>query len=224
MPKRFTDSDKWDDPWFCELSNNEKLLWLYVLDACDHAGIWKANVRMLNFILASDYTIEDICNVLAHRIEHINNDKYFLPKFVQFQYPKGLNEKNRAHLSVINLLKKHNLFKALSSSIEGPSELNTSTSLGLKDKDKDKDKGKDMVKDKDPGPLSIDDLMIHCYVGDGESGAFEKLFKPFSRQQGLRVIKVLSDRRERNDQKPRPCMSDLAPYFKENFHQIKEQP
>ena len=138
MPKRFTDSNKWDDPWFCDLPNDDKLLWLYILDSCDHAGIWQANLRVLNFMLRTEYIIDDIISVLDGRLVNIDKDRYFIPKFIQFQYPNGLNEKNRAHASVLKLLSIYGLSKGL-----------TSSSLGVKDKDKDKVKDTDKDKDQD---------------------------------------------------------------------------
>ena len=40
MAKRFTDSDKWKKPFIRNLPLEYKIFWLYILDDCDHAGIW----------------------------------------------------------------------------------------------------------------------------------------------------------------------------------------
>jgi hypothetical protein len=39
MAKRLTDSNKWNDSWFTNLPMDIKLVWIYLLDACDHAGV-----------------------------------------------------------------------------------------------------------------------------------------------------------------------------------------
>ena len=39
MAKRFTDTDKWKKGFMKSLSTKYKLLWLYIVDDCNHAGI-----------------------------------------------------------------------------------------------------------------------------------------------------------------------------------------
>jgi hypothetical protein len=132
MSKRFTASEKWEDPWFCNLSIKEQMFWIYILDKCNHAGIWKVNWKLVCFhIKGFRYNPEHY----KDRIKEITPEKWFIPKFVNFQYG-SLNPSNRAHSSVITLLEK-----------EGASKELASPMLGAKDKDKDKDK----VKDKDKG-------------------------------------------------------------------------
>ena len=51
--------------------------------------------------------------LLSDHFEWIDDDKIFIPSFVEFQYkvstPKELNENNNAHKGVISQLKKYNL-------------------------------------------------------------------------------------------------------------------
>ena len=37
--KTFSDPDKWDQPWFMNLSPGKKLLFTYLWERCDHAGV-----------------------------------------------------------------------------------------------------------------------------------------------------------------------------------------
>ena len=60
MAKRFTDSTKWDDPFFADLSNDYKLLWIYILDKCDHAGIYKVNKKMAEFCLNTKFDWKEV--------------------------------------------------------------------------------------------------------------------------------------------------------------------
>jgi len=126
MSKRFTGTEKWDDPWFFELSNENKLLWIYLLDKCNHAGIFQFNQKMTEFILNNKYDWDEIKNIFNSRIVYLTKDKWFIQKFVDFQYGE-LNPENRAHNSVISILKKEGAYKGLIRSLEG-----------RKDKDKDK--------------------------------------------------------------------------------------
>lgn len=131
MAKRFTDSRKWNDPFFAELSNKYKLLWIYLLDTCNHAGIFKVNMKMMNFCLNDVFEKEEILKTFGDRIKVINSDKWFIPKFIEFQYG-SLDVNSNPHKSVIKILEKERVAKGL---VKG--------CLTLKDKNKDKDKEQD---------------------------------------------------------------------------------
>ena len=129
MAKRFTATEKWIDPWFCGLSKDNKLFWIYLLDSCDHAGIWQVNWPLVKFYMGDYIFDKDIFN---GRIVELTSEKWFIPKFITFQYGE-LNPENRAHLSVINILKKEGAYKGLIRGFQGAT---------IKDKDKDKDNEK----------------------------------------------------------------------------------
>ena len=133
MAKRFTDSRKWDDDWFFDLSNEDKLVWIYMLDKCDHAGIFKCNLRLLNFTLKSDYTLESLYDTFSNKIAKLRDNKYFIPSFIHFQYGE-LNDAVNCHKSVIASLKLERVNQQL---IKG--------CLRVKDKNKDKVKDKDNI-------------------------------------------------------------------------------
>jgi len=140
MSKRLTDSEKWRDPWFSELSQEDKLLWLYLLDACDHAGVWKVNVRFLNFSLESAYTIDTIMKALGSRVHFISSEYLLIEKYLQFQYPKGLSDKNKPQKAAMDILLKHNVLdrviKGYDKGYHTPQDKDT-------DKDTDKELGLD---------------------------------------------------------------------------------
>src|SRR3990167_71342 len=101
MAKRFTATEKWHDPWFYSLNPQTKLAWIFILDKCNHAGIWNVNPNLMKFHIGFVSAIEDF----GGRVLALNQDKWFIPKFIEFQYGE-LSDANRAHLSVISLLKK----------------------------------------------------------------------------------------------------------------------
>lgn len=104
MAKRFTDTTKWNDDWFFNLKNEEKLAWIYILDTCDHAGIWKKNLRLLNFQIGSNFVEDDLKRIFAKQFIEIG-DKWFIPKFIKFQYGKQfLTSKTPAVVSARELL------------------------------------------------------------------------------------------------------------------------
>jgi hypothetical protein len=45
MTSRFTQTEKWDDAWFRELSPNAKVLYWYIWDKCNIAGFWEVDLE-----------------------------------------------------------------------------------------------------------------------------------------------------------------------------------
>lgn len=108
MPKRFTDTEKWKDEWFLSLDNDKKAVWQYLLDNCTPAGRFKKNLILLNFCCRTSETEESLSQWLAGRIIDRGNF-YFIPKFVKYQNPKGLNSNKPAILAIRAELKEYSL-------------------------------------------------------------------------------------------------------------------
>ena len=141
MPKRFTDTEKWKDEWWGSLSNDYRMIWLYLVDSCSIAGIWKKDFRGLNFNCNTSIKEEELVKVFGSRLIDRGN-YFFIPKFVRFQYPKGLNSNKPAIISVVKELIQNDLTTIINQSLGNGF-------LTIKDKDKDKDKDKYMDKDEE---------------------------------------------------------------------------
>lgn len=109
MAKRFTDTQKWDDEWFDNLSNDNKVVWLYLLDNVNHAGLMKINIRSLNFKCRTEHTLETIKELLGNRLIIVREQYIFIPKFIKFQYNSGLNSDKPVIVSVVKELTEFNL-------------------------------------------------------------------------------------------------------------------
>lgn len=131
MAKRFTDTEKWNDDWFFSLSNDYKAIWQWLLDNCNHAGICKRNIRLLNFMCNTNITEDELIKVMENRVLVAQNN-WFIPKFLKFQYC-SLNSERKVIISVKKELEKHNL-------IDTVKKLFGNHYLMIKDKRKDKDK------------------------------------------------------------------------------------
>ena len=141
MAKRFTDTEKWKKPFIRGLQGPYKLLWLYICDDCDHAGIWQVDLDVAQIRIGEKINLKDAIESFEDKIIIFDKgNKWFIPSFIEFQYPSGLNPENRSHNSVIILLDKYNLRKK-NKPLISPSE-------GRKDMDMVMVMGKDMVKDK----------------------------------------------------------------------------
>ena len=107
MAYRFTDTDKWGDNWFCELSPISKLLFMYLCDNCDIAGIYEINIRKICFDIGID---TDVCKNSLNELRSryfISNDKRFLylKNFIRHQKNYPLNENNNAHRGILKRLR-----------------------------------------------------------------------------------------------------------------------
>lgn len=113
MPKRLTDTGKWEKSWIRELDPKHKLFLVWLWDRVNYAGIWEVDFERIRFELGMNLNLEELRLVFKDKIvEFDNGEKWFYPSFIEFQYkvPVGqLNPENKAHLAVIRALIKHDL-------------------------------------------------------------------------------------------------------------------
>jgi hypothetical protein len=108
MSKRFTETEKWRDPWFRKLSPQAKLLFLWLVDNCDKAGVIELDFEAASFDIGQPVKSDHLTE-LQGRWEQLANGKMRLTKFVAFQYGT-LSEKCTPHLRVIEALRSHGLY------------------------------------------------------------------------------------------------------------------
>jgi hypothetical protein len=107
MPKRFTETLKWDDPWFRALSPDAKLLWLWMVDKCDSAGIITPDFALCEFQTGIKRAIDKILEIET-RIAQIAEGKYIICRFIEFQHGK-LSRDCKAHNPAWQSLEKHGM-------------------------------------------------------------------------------------------------------------------
>ena len=140
MAKRFTDTDKWERPWFRKLPLPYKLLWSYITDKCDIAGIWYADFELASFMIGEQVNQTEALRLFEKQVKILpGGARWFIAEFVAFQYGT-LVPNNNMHRSVLMRLHDASLTS------------NPAPKLPLKvpsggDKDKDRVKVKDKVKD-----------------------------------------------------------------------------
>lgn len=132
MPKRFTSTEIWEEDWFLEMPNEYKLFWYYILSACNHAGLFRVNIKKfcnLNNVSISINKAVEFFNNGKDRIRVISSTVWLIEDFFAFQYGKTFNPNNKLHESIE---KAYNQQDIKMTSIRGL--------LDLKDRVKDKDK------------------------------------------------------------------------------------
>ena len=120
MAKRFTDTLLWQKEWFLRYTPKQKLLFRFLLDNCDCAGIYEANYILLAVYIGESIEEEDILSLNEHKkqVEKLPNGKFFIPDFIKFQY--GILSKTcKPHLPVIASLKQNGLESLIKGYLKG---------------------------------------------------------------------------------------------------------
>ena len=151
MAKRFTDSEKWQDNWFTELTNDQKVIWIYLLDHCDNAGVWKMNMKNLNYFCSTNISVEYFIFTFQKRLTRINEEQFIINKFCLFQYgPDFLTNKSKPVLSALDKLTQLKIVEKVNNiytlSIPLPNHYQ-----GTKDKEEDKEEYKEIEQGKEQG-------------------------------------------------------------------------
>jgi hypothetical protein len=105
MAKRFTSTEIWSEDWFIEMPTEYKLFWYYLLSNCNHAGLFRVNLKAfcsLNDIIIEPEKVLLYFNVGKQRVRVINSNLWLIEDFFSYQYGTTFNPKNRVHLSIEN--------------------------------------------------------------------------------------------------------------------------
>ena len=199
MSKRYTDTEKFTDPWYRRLDIKRKCLWEYLLAECNHAGIFNNfDLETATFKIGAEITEEDIL-FFGDRVVVLDEKTLFIPKFIKFQYGE-LNPANKVHASVLKELSARNLDPSMTLGrplddpsmtharpIDDPSLTLGRPYVGSKDKEKDKEKEKEkenieyeeVEEDKEKVKEEVKDNRI---VADKrEKPASSKAFDPYNK-------------------------------------------
>ncbi len=104
---RFTETTKWDDPWFEELPPWAKLLWFYACDKCDHVGyLAMSKGQAERHCGGIDWHL--VASLFAGRLDQIGDTAWLLPKFLYFQQ-KNLEGNTNMIKRIRKDLDKHEL-------------------------------------------------------------------------------------------------------------------
>ena len=108
MAKRFIDTEIFSDSWFMDLSVSGKLLWIYCLTNCNHAGIIEWNKKLIKFQTDIE-DLETVTKELGKSLVTVKEHLKFIPKFFEYQYPNYPNKRFAAADGAVTLLLKYDL-------------------------------------------------------------------------------------------------------------------
>jgi len=103
--KRFSETEKWDDPWFLELPPPAKLLFLYIIDRCNNAGFLELSPSTIkHHTKMEDKAIQGAWKALERGII-VHDGWAWVRRFLRHQKNETLNPENPAHKQIITLLR-----------------------------------------------------------------------------------------------------------------------
>lgn len=109
MAYRYSDTTKWQDEWFVDLTAIEKLLFLYLCDNCDIAGFCELSYRKIAFDLNSkESEIKGAIKGLERGIVVSDNEKCVLVKnFIKHQKNLPINPENKSHQGILKRVENY---------------------------------------------------------------------------------------------------------------------
>jgi hypothetical protein len=136
MAKRFVSTEIWKEDWFLNIPAAYKLFWFYILGNCNHAGLFRVNVKSFNALMGvkiNPMAAFEYFNMGKNRLRVVSDSVWLIEDFFSFQYGEIFNPNNKVHDSIE---KAYNQYNINMTSIRGLKDLKDR----VKDKDKDKDK------------------------------------------------------------------------------------
>ena len=103
MSYRFTNTEKWADAWFSNLTQIQMLVFIYLCDNCDIAGFIEVNYkRWASDLGSTSSTIEGACKGFEKGLTYSKDqDCIYINNFLKHQKNLPLNEKNPAHVGIL---------------------------------------------------------------------------------------------------------------------------
>lgn len=167
MSKRFTETTKWDAPWFRKMKPVYKSFIQYLWDRCDSAGVWEVDME-----LAATYVGEQIdpmgaLEAFAGRVVDAGDGKWIVTGFIPFQYG-DLKPECKPHKPVLALVKKHGLCRNGKGYAKGIDTLQEKEQEKDKEKDKEEEgcgekQGGNFYEQRDPRPAPNTDQFAKAF-------------------------------------------------------------
>jgi hypothetical protein len=165
MAKRFIGTEIWDEDWFLEMPEEYRLLWFYALAKCDHAGLFRVNLRNFNALNKKKVlpmTALRYFNQGKERVRIISERVWLLEDFFVFQYGEIMNLNNKVHESIEKIYNQANIKTTSIRGLKGLKE-------GVKDKDKDKEKKGGVGENKKQKGQKFNDEFTEVFFPDGKT-------------------------------------------------------
>jgi hypothetical protein len=109
MSYRISNTEKWKDLWFSDLSIKGKLLFFYFVENCDNAGFFEVNKKLMLFHLGfNEEELMSAGNELRKSyIKSKDGTKLWIKNFLKYQKKLPLNPANGSHKQIIHIIQEN---------------------------------------------------------------------------------------------------------------------
>lgn len=106
MSNRLTDADKWKDVWFSNLTPYAKLLFIYLTENCNNAGVYEINKKFILFYtgLNEEQLKTSIQEITKTYIKSNDGNRIWIRNYLKYQKKLPLNVNNNNHKQIIMIL------------------------------------------------------------------------------------------------------------------------
>lgn len=111
MAKRLTDTTKWTNRAFRTMPDKFKLLYLFLLDNCDSAGVIRVDLELVGFTLGHSFSKAEIETGLAGKVVFVEDDKIVIRNYIAFQNGDVTNSESKIAASIRSTLNSHGLLQ-----------------------------------------------------------------------------------------------------------------
>ena len=109
MSYRMSNTEKWKDLWFSNLSPHGKLLFFYFVENCDNAGFFEVNKKFMLF--HTGFTEKELMDagteIKKSYMKSKDGTRLWLRNFLKYQKKLPLNSLNNSHKQIIILLQEN---------------------------------------------------------------------------------------------------------------------
>lgn len=128
MAKRLTDTTKWTNKSFRAMPDKFKLLYLFLLDNCDSAGVIRVDLDLVGYTLNHSFSKAEIETVLVGKVVFVADDKIVIRNYIAFQNGDVTASESKIAGSIRSTLNSHGLLERYKSGEFGVT--NSAVSLG----------------------------------------------------------------------------------------------
>lgn len=109
MSYRMSNTEKWKDLWFSNLTPHAKLLFFYFVENCDNAGFFEVNKKFMLFHTGfNEQELMDAgIELKKSYIKSKDGTKLWFKNFLKYQKKLPLNSANNMHKQIIMLIQEN---------------------------------------------------------------------------------------------------------------------